>query len=373
MGSPEVLDFAAILAPIPGENPAGVDPRSDPSPTSFYYVIKDARNRARADERRLETAEADEKSKIKPDWRPVEQEGIKALTGSSKDLEIAAYLVEALVRLRGLAGLRDGFRLLREFCSHFWDQGLYPLPDEEGIETRVFPLVGLNGADATGTLIGPIERIRITEGTSEGPFAYFELRDARALASLPPEQQQAKMEQGAVSLDRFNRAVNETGADFYRQLLADVEAANDEFWKLSDVLDSKCGSNPPPTSNIRGALTEVREAIEELAKRKIPVGDDGAGGDEADAGPAGSAGGHHGIGAGPMRTREDALRTVSLAADFFRATEPHTPISFALDQIVRWGRMPLPDLLSELIPDTNARDQLFKMVGIASPPPSDGG
>ena len=51
-------------------------------------------------------------------------------------------------------------------------------------------------------------------------------------------------------------------------------------------------------------------------------------------------------------------------AAFFRQTEPHSPIPYTLEQTVRWGRMPLPDLLAELIPDSNARQHYFRMVGI---------
>jgi type VI secretion system protein ImpA len=50
-------------------------------------------------------------------------------------------------------------------------------------------------------------------------------------------------------------------------------------------------------------------------------------------------------------------------AEFFRKTEPHSPVSYALDQVVRWGRMPLPELWTELIAD-DARKAVFKQIGI---------
>jgi type VI secretion system protein ImpA len=56
-----------------------------------------------------------------------------------------------------------------------------------------------------------------------------------------------------------------------------------------------------------------------------------------------------------------------VVAQFFKKTEPHSPVSYALEQAVRWGRMGLPELLSELIPDDASRVQLFKMVGIRPP------
>ena len=52
-------------------------------------------------------------------------------------------------------------------------------------------------------------------------------------------------------------------------------------------------------------------------------------------------------------------------ARFFRKTEPHSPVSYALEQVVKWGKMSLPDLLKELIQDSSARDDMFRHVGIS--------
>src|SRR5262245_52304712 len=132
MASPEILDFAKLTGPIPGDKPAGIDLRADTAAGSPYYAIKDARNAARAAERQL-VVEGDD-SVPAPDWRPVLQHGLKATAEKAKDLEVVAYVIEALVRLHGFAGLRDGFRLARECVERFWD-GLYPLPDEDGVDT----------------------------------------------------------------------------------------------------------------------------------------------------------------------------------------------------------------------------------------------
>jgi type VI secretion system protein ImpA len=67
---------------------------------------------------------------------------------------------------------------------------------------------------------------------------------------------------------------------------------------------------------------------------------------------------------GTIENREDAFREILKISQYFRKTEPHSPISYALEQIVRWGRLPLPDLLKELISDESSVSQMFKLVGI---------
>ena len=137
MASSVLLDFDRLLAPLPGDNPAGAALRGNFSPNSSYSTIKTAREAARAAERQM-VWDGDQPVGPPPDWDPVLKLGPEILAEESKDLEIAAWLTEALVREHGFAGLRDGFRLMRELSENFWDD-IYPLPDEDGVLTRVAP------------------------------------------------------------------------------------------------------------------------------------------------------------------------------------------------------------------------------------------
>src|SRR5262249_30132599 len=204
MASVAVLDLAKLLTPIPGPKPTGIDLRAGPSPTSAYYAIKDARNAARAAERLLVVE--GEQPTAPADWRPVLQLGTKALVEQTKDLEITAYLIEALVRLHGFAGLRDGFRLARGLVENYWD-GLYPQPDEDGLETRVAPLTGLNGDDAEGTLLVPIARVPFTEATSVGRLDSTHYQQAVALGKLTDAKiRDQKIAEGTLPLEAFQKA-----------------------------------------------------------------------------------------------------------------------------------------------------------------------
>jgi len=267
MPSPEVLDFAKLLTPIPGDQPAGVDLRTDPSPASDYFAIKDARSAARAAERQMVLAE-DEANNTPADWRPVQERAIKALATKSKDLEITAYLIEALVRRNGFAGLRDGFRLARELIERFWD-GLYPLPAEDGLETRVAPLTGLNGDGAEGTLIIPIARVPITESANVGRLGSVHYQQAAALSKITDTKvREKKIAQGAISLDVFLKGVSESPPAFYSNLVQDLQQCQEEFAKLSAALDQKCGGDAPPASGIRTALGSCLEIVKDVREKK---------------------------------------------------------------------------------------------------------
>src|SRR5262249_13052992 len=158
--------------------------------------------------------------------------GTQALAEQSKDLEITAYLIEALVRQHGFAGLRDGFRLAHGLVENHWE-GLYPQPDEDGLETRVAALTGLNGADAEGTLLVPIARVPLTEATSLGRLDATHYQQAVALARLTdPKIREQKLAAGMLPLDAFRKAVAESSAPFYKDLAEDLGQCLQEFTQL---------------------------------------------------------------------------------------------------------------------------------------------
>jgi type VI secretion system protein ImpA len=68
-----------------------------------------------------------------------------------------------------------------------------------------------------------------------------------------------------------------------------------------------------------------------------------------------------------LRSREEAFQILLTVANFFRQAEPHSPISYTLEEVVRRGRMNLPELLEELIPDESARRLYLQAAGIKPP------
>jgi len=368
MGSPAAIDFERMLAPLQGENAAGEDLRADTSPSSAYYRLKDARKSARAKERTLAVDDT-QIPDTRADWRPVFDQSVELLSTRSKDLELVAWLTESLVRLHGFAGLRDGFRFTREFVDQYWDS-FYPSLGEDGMEERVAPLAGLNGQDAEGTLIVPIRNVAITEEHSVGPFATWHFQQAVALQQLAdPEVRERRIEAGAVSMESIDKASLESNADFLKLNHDDLQECRREFEELSSMLDERCGANlAPPSSNIKNELNACLEAVRYVGRNVLtqPVAEGGGSeGGDADSGDASNASSPSFEGA--PANREQAFQQLLLLADFFRRTEPHSPLSYTIERVVRWGRMPLPELLSEIIAEEQARDNLFWLAGIKKP------
>ena len=365
MTTPDIIDVDSLLVPFDGDNPAGVDIREDSSPQSIYYKIKDARAAARASERRLLAEEdPDAANTVVPEWDTVIDLAPQILTDNGKDLEVAAWYTEALLREHGFPGLRDGFRLLRGLVEGFWDN-LYPMPDEDGIETRVAPLTGLNGEEGEGTLIIPINKVLITQGHTYSPYATWHYQQAYDLDRITdPEKREARIADGAITMKMIEQSVLETAQPFFTEIRDDLSGCAEEFSKLSAALDEKCGTDSPPTSNIRNALNRVMEVINFIAPEQ--AAEESGEGEETGAQSSGPSAAKP-SGGGAINNREDAYRSMLTVAKFFRETEPHSPVSYMLEKAVRLGKMSLPEVLAELITDENARYEYFRLTGIAPP------
>ncbi len=121
-----VVDLDALLQPISDENPSGESLRY----SGLYDEISEAR---RADDT-LNRGDWQEQLKV-ADYRKVVDLAIPALTTQTKDLQVAAWLSESLVKMHGFVGLRDSLQLLAGLQDKFWET-LHPEIDEGDMEGR---------------------------------------------------------------------------------------------------------------------------------------------------------------------------------------------------------------------------------------------
>jgi type VI secretion system protein ImpA len=363
---PDGFDLAALLAPIPGDAPAGVDLRGDASPQSLYFRLRDARADARASERAAESE--DPLSTPPPEWRTIRDLGVEAIAGHTKDLEIAGWLTEALLRSDELPGFTAGVRLMTGLVEAFWDD-LYPLPDEDGVATRVRPVAGLNGQSGEGTLGPALRRVQLFLRPDGSPMPFWQFEQSENLAkSADAESRQRRIDAGVLPFETVENEARAAGAAHFAALKADAQAAADAWRALAAALDARAGDDTPPTSRVRELLERVVAAVGRFAPDDAEATAADVAAPSPDGAPAlAAAGGGIGI-TGAVASREEALRSLAAIAEFFRRTEPLSPLSYTLQEAVRRSRMSWPELLEEIVPDAGQRSQILLSLGIRPPP-----
>ncbi|MFC7399189.1 type VI secretion system protein TssA [Chelatococcus sp. GCM10030263] len=358
MTTPPTIDLDLLLRPIPGACAAGVDLRSDAALAALYHDLRDARAAARGAERRA-IHDGDDGG-IARSWRTVADQASLALAEYSKDLEIAAWLTEALLRLHGFAGLRDGFRVIEGLVRHYWEP-LHPQPDEDGLSARLAPIAGLNGEGGEGTLIAPIRLVPLVSGDA-GSFAFWHYERAAKMERITPvARKEAALAEAGFSLSTIEACLRAMPAEVAASLFADVAAAREAVAAAAGALDEAAGAEAPPARQILDILDEVKEALRGLGFDRGAIAGSPAADETAPA--DGASASWDGRGAG-YASRNEAIAEVLAIASYLRRIEPHSPISYTLEEAVRRANLSLLELLPELVPDRDARRQFLTAAGI---------
>jgi type VI secretion system protein ImpA len=353
---PTLLDADALLAPIAGPSPTGADPREDFSAASPYLRLRDLRAEARTAERMADAA-ADGDTAPAADWRPVRDLATTIIAENAKDLEVACWLLEALLRTDGMAGFSAGARLIAAMTETFWE-GLHPMPDDEdGPAHRFAPIAGLNGVDGDGTLIQPLRKLRLFERPDGSPVAVWQYRQSMEVAGIgEAARREQRIAAGVLPFDTIDAEARAAARD-WADMLVDAGKAALEAWDALGQVVAEYGGADTPSSRVRDLLAEITD----IAQRYAPG---------AAVEPPSQAAAEVAVPTAAMplpsriATREEALTALAEISAFFRRTEPHSPLAYTLAEAVRRARLTWPELLEEVVPDEGSRESILLRLGI---------
>ncbi len=362
----EGLDLEALLAPISDEAPAGADVRTDFSPASSYFRLRDARAEARAAERAADANPGGDNAA--PDaWRNVRSLAAKILTDQAKDLEAAAWLTEALVRSDGLAGLAFGASLIGGLVERYWDQ-LYPMPDEDGMETRVAPVTGLNGEGGDGTLSQPLLKLPLFNDANGEPVLLYQYEQSAELETIADQKRlESRIAAGVIPYDTMRGTARAVPPGVYVALRRNLEAAQTAWIAMGEAFDKVAESYSPPTRKIKDTLEQVAAIVNRYGPAPAaaaPAEAEAEALEGAAATDMGETAGGNAAKPKRLATREDALASLTEIADYFRRTEPQSPLAYTIEEAIRRGRMTWPELVAELVRDDNVRTDILTRLGI---------
>ena len=372
------INLAALLTPLAEGDGAGIDMRTDYTPKAPYQLLRGARGEARALERLLDGGDPNaDPVTIGQHWREVKKIATSILETKSKDFEVASWLTEAVVRQDGLAGVEAGGLLIKGIAETFWDKAFPSLEEPEGMEDRASPVGGLAGEGADGTLMQPLRRTPLFKRGDGSMCDLFLYKRAEEVAAIVDAERKAKrLKEGVPDLDVLQREGRADGA-FLRSVGLAAMAARESWVAMDEALTDPFKGNAPSARNVTLLLDEVigiavkivgplRAAVADVAEDDAASGDgDAGGGNMAEGG--GMAAGGGGSGPRPMRTREDAIKQIEEIAAWFKKTEPHSPVAYTLEDTARRARLPLDELLAEVLTEGDARKAMLVRLGIHRP------
>lgn len=344
-----------------------LNPISDTSPTgldlSFSPEFDQIAELRRFDDPTLDQGEwvRDIKS---ADWPGVARLCADLLSTRTKDLRLAGWMTEALAHTRGFAGMAEGLEACAGLCETFWD-ALHPQADEdapvnepgERFEQRIGNLSWL-----LGQVVEVAHTCPLIVGKADG--AAYGRRIIEAVRSRKPSDADTELEPNEAQIAQ---ALAQTPGDALLASLEGSQAALDALARLQAVVDAQLGLDGPNFSNARTALQDTQHLLKRFAKeRGLLQTDDASNADpvqatDASASPAASFSG------GAPATRAQALAQLRQVAEYFRRTEPHSPVAYLADKAAKWGEVPLHQWLRSVLKDPASLAQIEELLGVEPP------
>ncbi len=358
-----------LLNPIEGPNPSGANLRYDP----VYDKIKEARR----EESQPPPGMTEQDRKVSDNVQVIKLT-TDLLTNKTKDLQLSAWLTEALLKQKGFGGLKDGLWLCCGLIDKFWDT-LYPEIEDGDVESRGAPL-GFVGTK----LEIPIKLVPVVEKIKYSLLDYQQSREVgyedQAKSDDAKKKRAALIKEGKLAPELFDKAFEETPKKFYAQAEKDLDACLENLTRLKKSCDEKFGNDGPSFGPLQSGLDASRHVIHSFLQKKREKEPDPVEVVPAAEAAAGADGEAAGANAGPVRTgvlisvegssepadRLDAIRKVAEAAAFLRRREPQSPASYLMLRGLRWGELraaiDLADPTKLEAPPTELRRHMKKLV-----------
>ncbi|MBI1896787.1 MAG: type VI secretion system protein TssA [Acidobacteria bacterium] len=364
-----------LLNPISEANPGGENLRYAP----VYDKIKEARR----EEDDAPQGEWQRERKV-ADWAVVIKMASEAIALKSKDVQLAAWLTEALLNREGFGGLNSGLGLLRGLVERFWDN-LYPEMEDGDLELRAAPL------EWVGTKLDlAVKKTPLTRGG----HSFLKYKESKTVPSeedaggneAKSEARQAAISDGKTTPEEFEKAFASSPKTYYQQLVGDLDACLETIESLGSLCDEKFGEFTPSFSRLREVLEEVRhtansflqkkrelEPDEQTAVAEEPVEEEAVAAEGAVSVSGGAA-----AAAKPARKltsaepvdKDDAIGRVIAVAAYLRREDPYGPAPYLLLRALRWGELRAAgsSIDANLLepPSTGIRQQLKKLANDGS-------
>ncbi|HEY3738573.1 MAG TPA: type VI secretion system domain-containing protein [Bryobacteraceae bacterium] len=345
-----------ILAPIPGDNPGGANLRYDP----IAEKIKEARR----EEDELPTGEWVAERKV-ADHKTVIKLATDVITTKSKDLQMAAWLTESLLKTQGFPGFNDGIGLVNGIVTIFWDSCYPQVPPEElpppdgeedegeraqredeyreeregALELRAAPIAWI-----TTALEIPLRQAPITKSG----LGFVQYKESRAVGSEADtsgndeksQRRAALIAEGKLSAEDWDAAEAATGNELLRAERAALRSSLETIQALNSFCQEKFGELAPHLSPLRQTLEELQHFVNGLLKQRGDVEET-----EGGTAPGGEEGGEGKpeaslviSGATPASPSEVGPRLEAIAR-FLRGHDAQNPAPYTMLRGFRWGEL----------------------------------
>jgi type VI secretion system protein ImpA len=259
-----LIDWDAILAPIPGDSPSGKYLRNEPA----YDALRDSLKPP-------DTAPGGvwQREQAVIDYRNIIRDASNLLIKRTKDLDVAVWLVEALAHQYGFGALSMGLELAGKLMDTFWDT-VWPAIDEDGDEGfRARPINRFNSI-----FLVPLQQVVVTRDAKlSDQYTVSQYGGSRDLPSaekasnssdLTAKREKAKAD-GTPMPEEMDKAIAATPREFFAQLASDVTATRRAVDELQEICNRRFRTDDRPyLEKLSSQLEGLQNTVDALLRSK---------------------------------------------------------------------------------------------------------
>jgi type VI secretion system protein ImpA len=277
------------------------------------------------------------KSDRPPNWGEVQDLSVQMLSGT-KDLRILAHLAAATLRTEGPQPFFQLVSVANEWVKAYWGQ-VYPLIEDDAIFRRN----ALNCFADRPAVIDGLRRAPLVSSRQHGRISFRDLEIA-AGAAQPVDDQPAPGEA------QVSAAFAELAIDDLRALKTGAADAESALREIDEKVRGESGIEAAPAFDQLIAVLKQLAAALQVRLAAHPAATPA----ETGAGEGGDAAGGGVMAVGAIKSRQDAIRALDAAAEFFRRNEPSSPVPLLVDRARRLVAKDFLEVLADVAPEALA-------------------
>jgi type VI secretion system protein ImpA len=254
-----------------------------------------------------------------PDWREIKQKALDAL-GVSRDLRYLGYFAVAALRVDGWSGFLGSLKVAAGWLKDYWAQVYPPVDDDAMLRKNA-----LNYFADRMAVLDFIRRLPIVENRALGRVS---LRDVEIATNQRPA---SESDVDPVTESQISGVFIATSTESLNASKTPIDAAIRHLNEIDSAMRDFGGAAASPDFEpLTRLLGQVQKLLaDQLSARGAMEGSVGQlAVDPAGAVEAATVGGT----VGAIRSRVDAKRALDSIADFFRHTEPSSPVPLFIDR-----------------------------------------
>jgi type VI secretion system protein ImpA len=343
------IDIESLLSEVSAEAPCGEDLSYD---ASFLALEDMLRTKAGGGVVAGVEEEAEE-----PNWREILEKSSELLK-RSKDLRLVVYLTLSLLKMEGIAGLRDGLALLRGLLERYWDS-FYPQLDPDDNND---PLERINILQSLSPVtVSEQDPIKFKQRLAEVPLCNsvqmgrFSLRDIQIAKDeiTVSDEQKSK----APKMSVIDAAFQDTTTDELLAISRATHEAIEHIGAITRVFSERAAQGETPNlTGFQGVLGSIHKCVQEyLAKR-------GQGETVDEVAPIAGVEQQKKSGislSGDIQSVQEALLALDKVCQYFDRNEPSSPVPLLLRRAQRLVSKSFLDVIKDVCPDAVDRVQLI--------------